>query len=467
MVETPTSPNSSRPASRRIRSIVRKAEVGGRAQFDQEAVKDLFFIVVLPLLALVAAFWFAARFIKPAPPDTFVMTTGADGGAYHLFAQRYRAILAREKINIALKPSAGSLENLQRLQDNISDVEVGLIQAGMVVGEPPAGLRSLGSVYYEPLWVFYRGTFEIDKLSQLTGKRVAVGAEGSGTRALALQLLRASGVDNASADLLPLGANDAVKDLIDGSIDAALLVASPDAPTIQTLAKDKEVKLASLAQAEAFTRRFPFLTAIQLPRGAIDLAADLPSRDVTLLTTTANLVVKEGFHPALGFLLLQAATEVHGRAGVLQKPGEFPAAKESEFIIADEAKRFYKSGTPFLQRYLPFWLANLIERIAVLLLPFIAVLLPLFKILPLLIQWRNKSRVFIWYGELKSIEQQVAANPDRAQFDSYLDRLDEIEEGVNHTRVSANYSDYVYNLRAHIELVRNRLHRIEEQSPNP
>jgi len=464
----PTNPNSpSTPAHRRIRSIVRKAEDGGRAQFDKEAVKDLFFIVALPLLAVIAAFWFAARFIKPAPPDAFVMTTGADGGAYHLFAQRYRAILAREKINVALKPSAGSLENFQRLQDAKSEFEVGLIQAGMVVGEPPAGLRSLGSVYYEPLWVFYRGNSEIDKLSQLLGKRIAVGAEGSGTRALALQLLKASGVDNGSADLLPLGANDAVKELIDGSIHAAVLVASPDAPAIQTLAKDREVKLASLAQAEAFTRRFPFLTAIQLPRGAIDLAADLPSRDVTLLTTTANLVVKEDFHPALGFLLLQAATEVHGRAGVLQKAGEFPAAKESEFIIADEAKRFYKSGTPFLQRYLPFWIANLIERIAVLLLPLIAVLLPLFKILPMLIQWRNKSRVFKWYGELKSIEEQVAANPDRAQFDSYLDRLDEIEDGVNHTRVSSNYSDYVYNLRAHIELVRNRLHRIEEQSPNP
>ena len=464
----PTTPNSSSRPQRRIRSIVRKAEGGGRrAQFGKEAVKDIFFIVALPLLAVIAAFWFAARFIKPAPPNTFVMTTGADGGAYHLFANRYRAILAREKINIALKPSAGSLENLQRLQDAQSEFEVGLIQAGMVGGEPPAGLRSLGSVYYEPLWVFYRGNIEIDKLSQLTGKRIAVGAEGSGTRALALQLLKASGVDNASADLLPLGANDAVKEIIDGSIDAAMLVGSLDTPTIQTLAKDREVKLANLAQAEGFTRRFPFLTAIQLPRGAIDLAADLPSRDVMLLTTTANLVVKEDFHPALGFLLLQAATEVHGRGGILQKSGEFPAPKESEFIIADEARRFYKSGTPFLQRYLPFWIANLIERIAVLLVPLIAVLLPLFKILPMLIQWRNKSRVFKWYGELKSIEEQVAANPDRAQFDRYLDRLDEIEDGVNHTRVSSNYSDYVYNLRTHIELVRNRLHRIEEHISNP
>ncbi len=435
-------------------------------RLDKETFKDLLITAGLPIIAVIAAFWIAARFVKPAPPDTIVMTTGAGGGAYHLFAQRYRDILARERITIQLKPSAGSIENLQRLQDGKSQVDVGLVQAGVVSGEPPAGLRSLGAMYYEPLWVFYRGKEEIDKPSQLSGKRVAIGPEGSGTRSLALQLLRASGADNPPTKLLPLGGNDAVKALIDDTVDAALLVASPDAPTVQALAKAKDIKLASLVQAEAFTRRFPFLTAIRLPRGAIDLAADLPSQDVTLLTTTANLIVKEDFHPAIGYLLLQAATEVHGRAGVLQKAGEFPSALESEFPLTDEAKRFYKSGTPLLQRYLPFWIANFIERMAVLLLPFLAVLLPLFKILPALIQWRNKSRLFRWYRELKHLESQVAANPDPARLDGYLNRLDEIENGVATTRVGTNYSDYVYNLRLHVDLVRNRLHNPEHRKHN-
>ncbi len=465
MADSPTSTNSPR-SSHRIRSIVLKPADGGRARFDKEAFKDLLITVGLPAFVLIVAFWFAARFIKPAPPDNFVMTTGADGGAYHLFAERYRDILKREKITVTLKPSAGSIENFQRLQDANSGVEVGLIQAGIYPGATPAGLRSLGAVYYEPLWVFYRGKDEIDKLSQLAGKRVAIGAEGSGTRALALQLLKASGADTASGDFLPLGGNDAVKALIEESVDAALLVASPDAPIVRELAKAKDVKLASLVQAEAFARRFPFLTALQLPRGVIDLSADLPSRDVTLLATTANLIVKEDFHPALGFLLLQAATEVHGRAGVFQKTGEFPAARESEFLIAVEAQRYYKSGTPFLQRYLPFWVANLIGRLAVLLLPLVAVLLPLFKILPALIQWRNKTRVFKWYGELKYLEAQAAANPDPAQLGGYLNRLDEIEEGVNDTRVGPSYSDYVYNLRLHVDLVRNRLHRLDNQTHN-
>ena len=462
MTETPTS----QPQRRHLRAILGKAEDGGRRQFTKETLKDLLITVALPLLAVIAAFWVAARFVKPAPPDNFVMTTGADGGAYHLFAQRYRDMLKREKITVTLKPSAGSIDNLQRLLNRAANYDVGLIQAGVVVGDPPVGLRSLGAVAYEPLWIFYRGKEEIDKLSQLAGKRVAIGADGSGTRALALQLLKASGVDGSSSELLPIGGNEAVTALIEETVDAALLVASPDAPTVQTLAKAKDIKLANLIQAEAFTRRFPYLTAMQLPRGAIDIAADLPARDVTLLATTANLIVKEDFHPALGFLLLQAATEVHGRAGMLQKAGEFPAAKEIEFVLADEAARYYKSGTPFLQRYLPFWVANLIERMAVLLLPLIAVLLPLFRILPALIQWRYKSRLFKWYGQLKFLEAQVAANADPTQLGSYLGRLDEIEEGVNHTRVGASYADYVYNLRLHVDLVRQRLQRHQEQHPN-
>jgi len=431
--------------------------------FDKEAIKDAFITLVLPAIAVIAAFWIAAHYVRPAPQDSFSMATGPDGGAYRLFAERYRDILRREKITMELKPTAGSAVNLKLLEDAGSGVEVGLVQAGLVTDDPPAALRSLGAVYYEPLWLFYRGEDEVDKLGQLAEKRVAVGPEGSGTRMLALQLLKASGVDGSRAQLLPLGGNEAVTALVDGEVDAAMFVASPDAPAVHALATAPDVKLANLVQAEAIARRFPFLTAIRLPRGAIDLAADLPARDVTLLATTANLVVTKDFHPALGYLLLQAATEVHGRAGMLQKHGEFPAARESEFTLADEAKRFYKSGTPFLQRYLPFWVANFIERMAVLLLPLLAVLLPLFKVLPALIQWRYKSRLFKWYGELKHLEADAAANPDPAHLDRYIERLDEIENGVNHTRVGRHYSDYLYNLRLHVDLVRNRLQRLQDQ----
>lgn len=451
------------PTPREPRARRRHPSVAGIFHADRDALKDILITIILPAVAVIAAFWIAAHYVKPAPPDTFVMATGPEGGAYHLFAQRYRDILRRNNIAVQLKPTAGSIENLKLLKNPDSGVDVALIQAGVAENDPPAGLRSLGAMYDEPLWVFYRGKEEVEKLGQLSGKRVAVGPEGSGTRALALPLLKASGVDPSDARLLPIGSNDAVQALRDGAVDATLMVASPDAPTVRALATASGVKLANLVQAEAFTRRFPYMSAVRLPRGAIDLAADLPSRDMTLLTTTANLVVRDDFHPALGFLLLQAAGEIHGRAGVLQKSGEFPAPRESEFVLADEARRFYKSGTPFLQRYLPFWIANFIERMAVLLLPLVAVLLPLAKVLPALIQWRYKSRLFKWYGELKHLESEAIANPGAAHLEDCFNRLEQIEDGVNHTRVGTHYSDYLYNLRLHVDLVRTRLRKLAEQ----
>src|SRR5262245_34690731 len=437
------------PATSRGLRLPLGSRVKGGLKYDREGLRDLFVMVGLPVVLVIVAFWVAARYVKPAPPSDFVMTTGADGGAYHLYAQRYREVLNREKIAVTLRPSAGSLENLKRLLDSNSDVEVGLVQAGVASAETVSSLRSLGALYYEPLWIFYRGAESVDRLNQLAGKRIAVGPEGSGTRALALQLLKASGVEDSPSNFFPLGGSEAATALLDNAVDAVLLVAAPDAPVVQKLTSAKDVKIASLIQAEAFTRRFPFLTALQMPRGVLDLAGDLPARDITLLATTAHLVVKEDFHPALSFLLLQAASKFHGHAGVLQKSGEFPAPRESEFDLSDEAKRYYKTGTPFLQRYLPFWVANFIERMAVLLLPLLAVLLPLFKVLPAVIQWRNKSRLFKWYGELKQLESKAAAGLDREQLRDYLQRLDEIETGVNLTRVGSHYSDCVYNLRLH------------------
>jgi TRAP transporter TAXI family solute receptor len=266
----PATPPTARQR-RRIPAVVHKPG-DGRMELDREAIKDGLFIVGLPLLAIVAAFWFTAKYIKPATPDRFVMTTGPEGGAYQLFAREYQKILARDKVTIVLKPSAGSVENLQQLQTPKSDVEAALAQAGIITGEPPSGLRSLGAMYYEPLWIFYRGKEDIDRLTQFAGKRVAIGPEGSGTRALALQLLKAGGALTAATELLPLGSNDAVNALIDGHADAALLVASSDAPTVLTLATAKDIKIVSLVQAEAFARRFPFLTVLHLPRGTVDLA---------------------------------------------------------------------------------------------------------------------------------------------------------------------------------------------------
>jgi hypothetical protein len=289
---------------------------------------------------------------------------------------------------------------------------------------------------------------------------MAVGAPGSGTRALALELLHAVGIDASNSELQPLASSAAAAALLKGSIDVAFMVGSPDAPTIQRMLRTHGVRLLDLSNAEAFARRFPYLTALTLPSGVLDLAAEIPAREVRLLATPATLVVREDFHPALAVLLLHAASQVHSPAGLLQRRGEFPAARESEFVLSEEAARYLQNGPPFLRRYLPFWLANLIERMVVLLVPLFAVLVPAFKILPSLLEWRVRTRVFRWYGEIQYLEEELGREPGRIDAAPMLERLDAIERGVTRTRVPKAYSHFIYNLRTHLDVVRNRIQRL-------
>ena len=461
---SPVRPQPQRPQKRLRQFVHRKRGASGFGfEVDRTALKDTA-VVMLPLLLIVAgAFWLTSHYVRPAPPDVFVLATGAEGGAYHVFGQRYRDILARDGVRVELRPSAGSIENLRQLTDPASDVEAAFVQGGVASPQTAGGLQSLGAIYYEPLWIFYRGGRDLELANELLGKRIAVGPEGSGTRALAFRLLKAVGADASTTVFEPLGGNDAADALIEGTLDAVLMVASPDAPAVQRLIKADGIRLFSISNAEAFARHFPFLTVLTLPRGVFDLAAQRPERDITLLAPTASIVVRENFHPALGFLLLKAASEVHAGSGILQRHREFPAPRESEFRLADEAERYFKSGEPFLRRYLPYWLANLVERMVVFLLPLFAVLVPAMKILPGLLQWRAKSRVFRWYGEIKYLEGELLNDTRSERIPEILARLDEIEQGVDRTPVPRNYSDYAYNLRTHIEVVRSRILRVSRK----
>jgi TRAP transporter TAXI family solute receptor len=419
------------------------------------SVRELAFVTLVAVVVVGSAFMVAYRFVRPAPPNHFVIATGNESGAYHLFAQRYKEILAHQKINVELRPSSGSVENLKRLTDPEGGYDVALIQSGITtVNEDEPQARSLGALYYEPLWVFYRSPVELNRLTQLSGKRIAAGPEGSGTRVLAVNMLKANGADKPSLRLLPLGGMTAADALIAGQIDVAMFVAAPDAPIVQRLLKAPDVRLMNMAHADALAQRYSYLSAVTLLRGTVDLAADIPPANVKMVAVTAHLVARDDFHPALVSVLLQAANKVHSGAGVFHKAGEFPAARAGDFPISEDAARYYKSGPPFLQRYMPFWVANLIERLLVLLVPLIAVLIPMMRIMPALYDWRIKRRIFHWYRELKEFE--VGINEARAPA-QLLARLDEIENGVAQTKVPLTYWDYVYTLRSHIELVRARL----------
>jgi TRAP transporter TAXI family solute receptor len=413
--------------------------------------------VGLPAAALIAAlFWAASLFVQPAPPKTIVMTTGAESGAYHGYAQRYREILARHDISLELRTSSGSVENLKRLK--VGAASVGFIQGGSATAIDGEGLLSLGSMYYEPLWLFYRDRGVLDRVGQLRGKRLAIGAEGSGTRKLAMQVLAANAMDGDTDKLLPISGDAAAEALRQGQADDAFVIAGADAAVVRKLLGMEGVRLMNFAQAGAYVKRFPFLSSVTLPRGAVDLVRDVPAEDVTLIATTANLVVREDIHPALIGLLLQAATEVHDDPGMFQRHREFPAPKDPTFEVSKDAERYYKSGPPFLQRYLPFWAATLVDRILVMILPLLA-LIPILKAIPAIYAWRVTTRIYRWYGELSLLENEIKGRYEPERYDDYLARLDAMEERANNRPVPVSFAHLLYTLREHIHLVRISLER--------
>jgi TRAP transporter TAXI family solute receptor len=424
------------------------------------STRDLLAVGVPAVLLVVAAFWFAAQFVKPAPPDALVISTGGDGGAYQYYAARYKPLLAQHGIELVERPSVGSLENLSRLLDPNSGVDVGFVQGGTAAGDGEGRLQSLGSLYYEPLWIFYRGAAGLNRLEQLRGKRIAIGPEGSGNRVLALALLEAHGIAAAPTVLVPLGGLAAAGALQRGEIDVVFAVGAAQSGAVWTMFYSPGIALFDFSLAEAYTRRFGYLSKLVLPQGAIDLVQQIPPRDIRLIAPVASLVVDEETHPALIDLLLGAMMAVHGEHGLFQKAGEFPAARKSEFQIHRRAARYFESGPPFLQRYLPFWVANAVDRLLVMLVPIVAILFPLFRVTPQVYSWRVRSRIYRWYGELKFLEVEAERNPAARSREEWMEAVDRIERAVNRVPTPLAFADYLYNLRTHIALVRQRLGRL-------
>lgn len=419
---------------------------------------------VTGLLAFtLGAFALAFHYVKPAPPKRLVVATASDEGGFKFYARKYRRILERDGVELVAKETQGSVQNVQLLGDPASGVDVAFVQSGTAhktnsdeEGGDGDGIVSLGGVSYVPLWVFYRGD-PVDDLRAFRGRRIAIGAPESGTHALARRLLELNGVDQAPTTLLPVGRKEGAGMLAVGEVDVLFFVAPAESPNVRRLAAMSDLRLLDFVRADAYVRRLPFLAKQVLPRGVLDLASDLPERPVTLLAPTATLVAREGLHPALAYLLMRAATEVHSGPGLLVREGEFPAGVGGGFALSDQAQRYYKSGPPLLQRYLPFWAAILVDRLWVMLVPLIAVLVPLVRAVPPLFAWRVRSRIHRWYARLKETELQLDESPDLAKLQELLSRLEKLEAEVNKSSLPISYSENLYAYRANLALVRSRI----------
>ncbi len=426
---------------------------------DLLATAGPFIVLTVLLLAL------AYRLLDPTPPRRVVLATGVDQGAYAEFGKRYAQWLRQHGIEVVLRSTQGAAENLQLLRDAKAGVDIAFVQGGAddqrPAGETDDGLVSLGSLGYEPVWLFYREDAAqrllqgapLASLAQLPGWRVNIGEAGSGVPNLMHRLIEANHIDPATLTLLRKPQTPAVVDFLAGELDALVFATAPESPMVQMLLQTPGVRLSDFAQAEAYSRRFAFISPVTLPRGVVDLARDLPPADVRLVAPTVALVARRDTHPALVQLFVQAAHDIHGEAGWFQRKGDFPSARNIEQPLAAEAQRFYANGAPWLQRLLPFWLANLVDRMWVVLVSNVAILIPLSRVVPPLYQLRIRSRIFRWYGQLRRLEAEAGQRPPA----ELLRALDDIEQRVEQISVPLSYADELYALRNNIHLVRERL----------
>ena len=426
------------------------------------------FVFILVLVGLAMRF-----FISSAPPSRLILTSGPEGSSFSTNAAQYQALLASNGVKLEILTSEGSEQNLQRLSSGKSGDMVGFVQGGItnfvengVTNTPDReNIVSLGSLFYVPVFVFYRGEPEVTILSSFKGKRISVGLSGSGTHALALSLLQLNGINltNHSAEILEIDAERAVAGLTNGTVDAAFLMGDSASRTIlRSLLASTNIHVMDFSQADAYTRTIPYLNKLVLPMGAFDFGKNLPPHDLHLIGPTVELLARKSLHPALSDLLIDAAQQIHGSPALLRKPKEFPNPTEHEFPISGDAARFYKSGKSFLYQKLPFWEASLLNRILVVFLPLIVVLIPGLRAIPAFFKWRLRLQLYRRYRMLLALEREMAKTGSRMSHAEINQRIDEIEASVNQMKLPASFADQFYGLRGHIALVRSELQEMEE-----
>ncbi len=410
-------------------------------------------------------------FVEPPPPRKIVIASGTPNGAYFHHAQQYARELQKDGLTVEVRETAGSVENLRLLEQRESGIGVAIVQSGVAKNENLEHLFALGSLYREPLWVFYRGEKRLERLSQLADKRIGVGPAGSGTFAIAIRLLATNGLvesetsqGSSRATLVQEDVAKAAKALQKGELDAAFFVAAFEADYIQELLRNAGVRLLSFDQHEAYHRRFRFLAPVTVPAGMANLGQNIPSQDVALLAPTAMLVVRKDFHPALIPLLLATAARIHGKGDELSEPGEFPSQSYCDLPLSDDARRFFTSGQPVLQRLLPFWLASLADRAKVMLIPLVMLMMPLVRAAPPLMRWRARRKIYLWYTDLREIDQRSVGGMSGPELDLELARLNGIEHQLAYLDVPLSYMEEFYHLRTHLEMLQRRLIEMRQRN---
>ena len=402
-------------------------------------------------------------FLFPAPPSRVPVAVGFKGGAYEVFFARYKELLGREGIDLEYRSTDGAVANQKLLDDPQSDIQLGFVQGGIEDSKQSPNLVSLGRLAYQPFYLFYRADKPIDDLSQLRGTRVAIGAPGNGSAVAAKKILAAAGVTSENTVFLPAFSQAGVDALKSGQADAVFEAFSNES-VVRAALRDPKIKILSIRGAEALTRLFPFLSKITLPEGVIDYERNVPSSDVVLISTTVGLLARSDLHPAIITLLADALQKTHGGPGLFEKPGEFPTQSDPEFPMASAALDYYRSGTSFINRYIPFWVTHTAQRFAALLIAFFGVFLPIIRYAPQTRVWWYQRRFYQWYSELETIESSISRRLEPARDDEIRSALIKIERAEQSSRLPASFTAQRFELRSHIDRLRRKLAEGETKS---
>lgn len=426
---------------------------------------------IVPVVA--GLIWALFQFVAPPPPMSASMATGTQGGAYQQFAERLKQELAKEGFELNLVPTSGSRDNLQRLLADDPQVEIALVQSGLerqLTTDQQHELKSLGAIYQEPLWLFYRRDVELDRIADLLPLRLGLGGDGSGTRAASDAILGANAIapEQHPETWQSIGGGKAARALIAGELDAAFFVGPAENTLVQQLAASPDIALAHFRRAAAYEARLPFFNQVKVGEGLLDLASNAPDRDIITLAPVATLVVNDDFNPGLVPLFLEASREVMRDGTLLDAAGTFPSAEPRTFDLHKDAVHYYDKGLPILQRYLPFRIASLADRYIILLIPLIVVMIPLLKAVGPIYQWRIRARIYRWYKYLREIDRKLHAGSLPDELDNEIARLEHLEDELASVDVPLSYSNQLYELHLHVRYVIERLRVLQQRrSPVP
>jgi TRAP-type uncharacterized transport system substrate-binding protein len=409
------------------------------------------------LVVIGGAVWLALIYFIPTPPAKVVMATAFKGASFEYYGRQYQEIFARSHVDLELRETAGAVENLKLLQDPNAGVQIAFVTGGLSDAKHTPGVLSLGTVYDQPFWIFYSTKLHLDQLSQLKGKRIAVGPAGSATRYMAEQVLGKGGVNSETAALLPFAGSTAEKALKDGQVDAVWIIGVPEATAVQSFLRNPDVRPMNFPMADAFTRLFPDLTRMTLPQGTVDIEHVIPASDVELIGTKAKVLIRSDLHPEIVQLLLRTMKEVHSGADLFHRSGEYPNASDSEYTVAATAIEFYKSGPSFMQRHLPLWLSVHVQRAIAVLVTGIAVGVPLLHFVPQTFNWMTRRRLFYWYAELRALESSFGSTTSHKHLVHLLTEVERIEDSLGKIHFPLTFADQVYTLRGHIDIVRQKI----------